>query len=221
MSETSAFLTGRNAFIGAVIALAFNPISLVIGYHLSKTLSSSRIRIEFVKPIIGYKDVEVGQDVITDIMVNKDAFDNVKAQWLLASTKTDAGFIQNMFQWSQLFKTSAISYDFLEVALRQEPDVFLEYDAKIKIMKENLDALSHQPVLDTSVLKTVSGFDLKRVEEANKSGDPNAARLVIEKWMDRLKQERSALAKIFVRFRELIQAGRERDGEISSELGGY
>jgi len=38
MGETSAFLTGRNAFIGAVIALAFNPISLVIGYYLSKVL---------------------------------------------------------------------------------------------------------------------------------------------------------------------------------------
>jgi len=152
-------------------------------------------------------------------MVNKDAFEKVKAQWLLASTKTDAGFIQNMYQWGQLFKSTEVSYDFLEVAVRHEPDVLSEYDARIKIVQDNLEAISRQTVFDASVLRTVSGFDLRLAEEAGKSGGPNGASALLERWMAGLNRERSALTKIFARFRELIEAGRERNGEVSFEVG--
>ncbi|MBN2129839.1 MAG: hypothetical protein JW741_10100 [Sedimentisphaerales bacterium] len=223
LGEKSAFLTARNTVIGAlittVVALAFNPISLVVGYRLSKALSKPKIRIEFVKPIVGYKNVVLEEDIVTDIASNREAFDKIKARWFMSSTGPDFSMIRMLLKWDQMLKNTELSYDFLEIAVAHESDLLSEYGAKIKVMQDNLEALSLQDVFDVSVLRKVSGFDLQRVEEAGKSGDPNAALVVIEKWKAGLTQERDALARIFTSFRELLQAEKERSGEISFEVG--
>lgn len=227
MSHSSAFLTTRNALIATVIALAFNPISVIIGYLVSKALSKPIINIEFVNPIIGHKDIMLEQDIVSDIRVHKDAFDKITHYYLIETwgKSKNPDFAQNFLKEiaglgvvASVLRDGKISFDLIESAMRNKSLILSEYDTKIQLIKDNLEKLSHQQVFDSSVLKTVPDFKIEILDEAGKIG-PKAAYDVVEKWLEKANQEKMALERIFSSLSALLQTGKERSGEISFEVG--
>lgn len=227
MSRDSAFLTTRNAFIGTVIALAFNPISVIIGYLVSKALSKPRINIEFVNPIIGQKQIILEPDIVSDIRVHKDAFDKITHYHLIETWRKSQNpdFAQNFIKeiaglgvGASVLRDGEISFELIESAMRHKSLILSEYDTKIQLIKDNLETLSHQEVFDSAVLKTVPDFKIEALEEAGKIG-PKAAYAVVEKWLEKANHEKMLLERIFSSFSASLQTGKERTGEISFEVG--
>ena len=227
MGRDSAFLTSRNALIATVIALALNPISGIIGYRLSKSLSKPRITIEFVNPVIKHKDIILEQDILSDIRVHKNAFDKITGYYLLETWEKSQNpdlahnFLKEMLGVgvsASVLRDGQISFDFIESAMRHKSLILSEYDTKTQLIKDNLETLSSQQVFDSSVLKKVPDFKIEPVEEAGKIG-PKAASAVVEKWLEKANQEKIVLERIFSSWSTLLQTGEERSGEISFEVG--
>jgi hypothetical protein len=200
---------------------------VIIGYLVSKALSKPRINIEFVNPIIGYKDIMLEQDLVSDIRVNKDAFDKITRYYIIEKwgKSQNLELVQDFIKEiigvgvvASVLRDGKISFDLIESAVRNKSLILSEYDTKIQLIKDNLEILSHQQVFDSSVLKTVPDFKTEPLDEAGKSG-PKAAYAVVEKWRERANQEKMVLEKIFSSFSDLLKTGKERSGEISFEVG--
>ena len=227
MSHNSAFLTARNALIVTVIALAFNPISGIIGYFVSKSLSKPRINIEFVNSVIGYKDIILEKDMVSDIRVHKDAFDKITRYYLIETwEKSKNQYIaQDFFKEligvgviATVLRDGEISFDVIESSMRNKSLILSEYDDKIQIIKDNIEILSNQKVFDGSVLKTVPDFKIEPLEDAGKISIKDAY-AIVQKWLEKTNQEKMILEKIFASFDTLLKTGKERNGEISFEVG--
>jgi len=57
-----AFIT---AVVTAVIALALNPVSILVGYYLSKSLAAPKLTIEYIKPIVQTEALLLDKSTIT------------------------------------------------------------------------------------------------------------------------------------------------------------
>jgi hypothetical protein len=218
VSKESAYLTVRNALIVTVIALAFNPISLIVGYYLSKSLSKPKIKIEFVHATVEYNTIVLNKDLVTNIISYKDAFNKIKAYHFFGQTTQPSDFFNSIIELTSFLKDNQISIEFIKTAIDYKTTLFSEYDSKIQLIQDNLNALSEQIVFDRSVLKKIPDFNMQSVEDAGVNG-PKDASNILQQWLKTLTKEKMDLEKILVELENSLESGKERSGEVSFNVG--
>jgi len=216
--HNSVVLTTRNALIVTVIALAFNPIYVIIGYHVSKGLRRPRINIEFANAVIEYKKIRLPTDMLSDLRRHQDIVDKLLQRWLVLSAAQDVRNVMKYGAIASSVKDGEITFDFAEEALEFEGEIISEYDVKIEIIKENIEILSAQEVFDSAVLIKVPGFKMDPIEEVGRRS-PKAAYDVFERWLKNVTDEKDVLKRAFSSLRTLLENGKERSGGISFEVG--
>jgi hypothetical protein len=65
--DESVSSTGRKALIGTLIAIALNPVSIFVGYYLSKTLAAPKLKIQYASATIQLDPLLLDQDVFAGI----------------------------------------------------------------------------------------------------------------------------------------------------------
>lgn len=232
MSNESIFFTGRNALIVTLIAIALNPLSIFIGYYLSKQLSKPDINIKHVTHQIEYKKVDLRPELIETIKYNKYAFDQIKKHIFLNEYREIADENINMdikklfilLMKSPVMLTTNIvegklSYDFIIKAIRSKDAIFSDYKIKIDLIKENMKLVDSQLVFDSAVLKNVPDLEMGPVQEAGKRG-PKYAHKLLEERLVKFLGEKDGLEIIIGEFENIVkQTKKERSGKINFEIG--
>lgn len=123
-----------------------------------------------------------------------------------------------MQEEAPIVRDGNISFDFIESAVEYEADILYEYDTKIQFIQDNLEILSNEQVFDSALLKEVPGFKIDAVEKAGKDG-PKAPYEIMQNWLEKANEERHTFERVLSSFRTILGKGRERNGEISFEVG--
>ena len=221
MSKESAILIGRNAVIATVIALAFNPISMVIGYCVSQALSKPKIRVEFVTPVLEYEEVTLPWELVGELGKYEAVCRKLKQYYFFDGMKDVTNFAKLVGSMGTMMEGAnpKVPYDFLEAATEYRAQMFSEWDVKIHVMRENLELLSDQEVFDDTLLRAADGVDMKPVKKAGGSGGPKGAHAEIEKIVARLTDEREGMEGIFAAIETLLDSEKQRSGEVTFEVG--
>ncbi len=127
MTETSAWLIGRNALIAAIIVVVLNPLAIFLGYHISHSLSSPDLRIEYVRP----------EPQISLIQLNDNVFKSAVANAFLY-----AMLMRNLPRWCDSWiKTGEINKFCIPDSIQALDVVIRQIDAEKKAQSHNLKIL--------------------------------------------------------------------------------
>ena len=228
--KESIFLTGRKALIATLIVVALNPVSICVGYYLSKHLSKPDIDIAYITPKIRYKKVALESDLLGMIQSNRSAFEQIKKEILSTECKDmfdeesgmDIGKFMGLVLKSGIvsdLEEGKLAYDFIEKAIQTRNRILSEYKVKIDLLTENMSIVNSQTVFDSVVLKEIPDFEMEPVEKAGKNG-PQVAHKVLERRLLLFSKEKKVLKVIFDEFEKIIkQIKKERNGKIYFCIG--
>jgi len=230
MSNGSFFLTGKQALVTALIALALNPISVFSGYYLSKRLSKPDINIEYITHKIEYRKIHINPELAKTIKYNKPAFNKIQEHIFLNEYKEIAkdDTDMNMKKLFMLIMKSPamlsidekeLPYDFINKAVQFKEAILSNYKVKIDLLKENIAIVQNQVVFDSTILKNVPDLEMEPVQEAGKQG-PEYACKVLEDRLLKFSNEKEELENIIGEFENILkQEKKERSGIVKFEIG--
>ncbi len=70
MSEEKAWVTGKTALITTLVALALNPISVIVGYFLNESLSAPELSIQYVDILPHERKLSIDQPILAGVIRN-------------------------------------------------------------------------------------------------------------------------------------------------------
>ncbi len=129
----------RSAFIGSIIAIALSPLSLVLGYYLSKYLAAPKLSIEYIVTVVDTTPLKVNKTLIPELqdvlqtlqspgpyMVGYDPlFQQCYQQFQRGSLDLDC---VKRFQTN--LKVYAMVIDYEESLFKQDRDTLTKWDGK-------------------------------------------------------------------------------------------
>lgn len=225
MSSDSIFMTGRNALVATLVAIALNPLAIFFGYYLSKELGKPRVFIEFVKPNIEYKKIKIEKNIIDIIRYNKDLFNKIIGlqyldeiqRMMSGDTEIDPG------KWMALLLTDIsegfVSHDFVTSTLSRKQTINNDYDVKIFLTNKNIEALKVQKNFDSSVINEVPGFENEPIVKAGAISIEEALNLMKAR-LQKIISEKAGFEIITTEFEKISSnQNKERNGDIAFEIG--
>lgn len=58
---------GRNTIVTVLISIALNPISILLGYYIGKTLQAPKLNIEYIEVVPEIAEAQISQAIVSDI----------------------------------------------------------------------------------------------------------------------------------------------------------
>lgn len=205
--SASLWKTSRTAIATTLIAIALNPISIVLGYYLGQSLRAPRLKIEYVT-------IDAETILLT---VDDSALSPVRQNTMLA-TSLGAKLPYSCRGW---LKEGKISEDCVTPAIQSVEELLEQASFEERILTDNVKALEKwdgesELILRPIVLPQMIGQSLNSVARQNKETASDILKSSLSSTKDRIDE----IKKLHEALRTLSISGTpKRTGKVSLQVG--
>lgn len=227
MTGDNIFKTGRNAVIATLVVIALNPVSLFIGYYLSKELAKPQIRIEYIRAIAEGSNFQISPELLGKLKVAPHILAEINQKHLLEEAfggSDSRAMLNNMLKLinnSTKFglEGGEVPRPLLEALLRFHDDTLTKYNVQLESIYLNKSILSENKTVFPSMIRDIPEIEME--EFIVILGDSKKKAIdILEYYNSKIKNDKKIYDQLYAEaYAFSRERWDERTGEIEYEIG--
>lgn len=221
MSITDTLKIGKAALITTFIAIALNPISIFLGYYLSKQLAEPNIQIEYVNITPSKMKLIISSELHEKLNNNPDILKNIKYKFLFDqfSSKTEPDPSSFLHLLSQNQVNREISRDLAVAILQYHQDTISLFNTKLEALSHNINIFEQQKNISLKMLRPALSLNLWKLVKDFNEGSTDSLE-ILKYYKHRIANERKIYLKLYNEIDDFHKNNwKTRTGEVKYEIG--